>query len=124
MKPATFALAVLLLAPLPARGAETDTETVERLYLHCKGDALHKLFCLGYIRGVADMMNYSAVANATKGTVRNMALDAIVACIPASASADALTQAFMNYAAKHPEEWSGSATFGAITAFRKTWPCE
>jgi Rap1a immunity proteins len=100
----------LALPAMPAKAEKPKALTVGILYLECKRAAPGEHHCIGYISGAADMMIPDDMM-----TRRS--------CVPASASAGALTQAFTNYAAKHPEHWNMPATVGVMLAIRETWPC-
>jgi hypothetical protein len=39
-----------------------------------------------------------------------------------SASFGAMIQVFINWAQKHPEQWSSPREFGVVQALKETWP--
>jgi hypothetical protein len=113
------AAALVILAAMLAGPAAAGDSTVEALYRRCSGANPDKVltdrvFCLGYVQGVADMMLVNSFDTSQKH---------VSACF-SNTDTTALVQAFVNYAIQYPETWSDQAEFGVIKALRETWPCQ
>jgi len=77
--------------------AQTWVENVQGLYEDCKKTQQgESIFCIGYIGGIADMMNIISVSTADRVVRRSFAL-----CAPDGYTYGAAVQAFMNWAPKH-----------------------
>jgi hypothetical protein len=80
---------------------------VQELYRWCKEprSSPNHLYCLGYLGGVGDTLWMTGV------------------CGGDFPSRDAMVQAFVNWAEKHPEKWGIHAGEGAILTFGEAWAC-
>lgn len=77
--------------------------TVQDLYAACTGpEVAQQLACLSSVRGVADSMS---------------------TCRPGARTYAAIKQAFLLWAAAHPEQWKEQASAGLLLAVRQRHPC-
>ena len=76
----------------------------------------HKLICLGYISGIGDTMQVVGV-EALSDKTRDFAMCGI-------ARYNAMVQAFVNWAEKHPKRWEEPRRFGVMAALKELWPCK
>ena len=76
-------------------------------------------FCIGVMAGVQGSLTLGCMAMRMGQSVPK-ALAADVNYV----GREALTQAFVNYAREHPEEWSDGFSATLILALAGKWPCE
>lgn len=116
----TMLFCLLVATPLaPARAADGEgVLKVGDLLRFCKEEkgSPHKLVCLGYISGVGDAMQVIAV-EALSDQTRDFAICGI-------ARYNAMVQAFVNWAEKHPERWEEPRRLGVMAALKELWPCK
>ena len=87
-------------------------------------------FCLGYIKGIGDLMFANGIVRDHIPTTNTMArtyLGNTGGCTGDAAHGEpagaAMIQAFANWAAAHPERWGDRAWTGVVKALAKAWPC-
>jgi hypothetical protein len=107
----------LLLTAWNAKAADPieSAQTVQGLYGDCKDATMPSVrgaYCYGYIAGVGDLLKTLGDIPETKG---------VGVC--GDVSYGAAVQAFNNYAAAHPEEWSLNRLVGVTKALQRLWPC-
>jgi Rap1a immunity proteins len=114
-----------LLLVMPARAGAN----VQEMYQNClsKGDNVRQAICAGFVGGVAEQMEYNgailARMNKTDELLPTRLIMVTMSACYGDVSYGALIQAFVNWAAKHPEKWSDTAQRGVMEAARETWPC-
>lgn len=118
---AGLVIAVLVLtATTPTKGDDQDLRSTETLLGFCKQQLAFPghSFCLGYVSGIAGMMEEFSVK--TTGAVRQRYGMCVSSPYP---SANAEVQAFINWAEKNPRAWGLDMQAGVILALSDTWPC-
>jgi Rap1a immunity proteins len=137
--PAVFLVAIS--NPITAQTSAKEMN-VQWLYTACKepqSSSLHDLregFCLGFISGIAHQMFWTGrwlIQTPSIGKaplVDRLTNDddqanvfLLSACTKSNVSNGAMRQAFINWAEKHPEGWSGDSQLGVMQAIRSAWPC-
>lgn len=127
-------IAVLLIAsmiPNPSKLEESNKYNVQSLLKDC-GSALttSRVFCLGYVRGVADHMfsiGETMADQYSRGALEKFddrVLVTFFAACGSPASVGAMEQAFVNWAREHPKNWGMPLLDGVMMAIRETWPCD
>jgi len=107
-----FAVSVLsILVTTTATAQPPIRGTVQDLYQACQHD---DKFCIGYIAGVFETMTVTSAR--TRDPVTGL-------CADSQVTYGAAQQAFINWAAKHPELWSKEWYLGVVLALQATWPC-
>lgn len=129
----TFVLAATLaLAGCAAAIAQERRTDVQQLYNDCKSPrgSFENTLCIGYVVGVGQQMFYAGETfrglrkNEPKDNGRAIAtLFLLSACSQSSVSNGAMVQAFVNWAARHPERWTDKRQIGVWEAIQNTWPC-
>jgi hypothetical protein len=106
-----------------ALGSDTPKANIQELYEMCKEStgSPPQTFCLGYIGGVGEFMQLN-------GSIKSSLSDAQWSAIANLAIRDhptygAMVQAFMNWAAEHPEKWGMGRAAATVIALRDAWPC-
>lgn len=131
MKFSALAFAVLTFMPSHVNAQTDRNDTVEFLYQACKAYVAGGTpsYCLGYIYGVGQLMsvNGDEIQRHPPSDARTrLYLTGFGLCtglsVP-SPSAAAMIQAFLNWAARHPEKWADHTLSGVETALVETWPC-
>ncbi|WP_425351671.1 Rap1a/Tai family immunity protein [Mesorhizobium helmanticense] len=116
-----FALA-FIVAGLFSPSAVAEDLNVQRLLAQCNSTAVQDWwYCLGYVGATSDVMMLNGVAlnvNPSSSALKDLAI-----CPPTAVSYGASRQAFINWAQKHPENWSASMGVGVVLALREVWPC-
>jgi hypothetical protein len=109
--------------PADMAGQGGDSETVQSLHRHCsrEHDVFDIAFCIGFDSGVAGVMFWNGQPG--HGRYQHAFGCRRRPCSGAKITQGAMVQAFMNWAAKHPENWDLPAPIGVIAAMRHTWPC-
>jgi hypothetical protein len=111
--------AILLL---PCGGANADhplglANTAHELYGSCIGEVRNEMYCLGFLRGVADTLKLQ--------DAMGMANPNWTWCFEEESVSNAqILQAFKNWHAKHPELWNDPAPVAVTLALRDAWPCK
>ena len=110
-----------------AAAESTPTEpwlTVQSLYQFCESNegSTAWITCASYVIGVSTMMesNGSLVRN---GLDTSPGVLATSMCNSTTISNLAVVQAFKNWAAAHPEQWTSPGSDGVIYALSGLWPC-
>lgn len=122
----TSAATLAFLFMLPAVNAKAadsaldSSQTVQSLFQACKVAATPHAesdpdasYCLGYISAVGDFLK--VIPRIPSSSIQG---------ICGNASYGAAVQAFSNWAAAHPEEWTEPRLLGVAKALRQTWPCK
>ena len=109
------------LLNLPTTAAEMDT--VQKLLLECKQSepSTDKVFCIGFIGGISDMMiiNSQLLSHDGEKSVE------FAMCEGNEHTAyGAKVQAFINWADSHPQRWGEHQALGVAEALRLAWPCK
>ena len=93
---------------------------VQSLYSLCKADEGSQEFgiCVGYISGVAHLMQFLGVDLQKHPERRQFAI-----CTGGSASNGAFVQAFKTWADRNPRHWGDTELIGVMVALVETWPC-
>jgi hypothetical protein len=88
-------------------GIDKIQDQVQGIYEVCQAprQSADWNLCVGYIEGAADQL---AAVNLT---------------CPGGVAYFAMVQAFMNWAAAHPEKWTMPRGDGVFHALSETWPC-
>jgi hypothetical protein len=124
------AIFTAVLTPISSQSEESRSD-VQQLYRECTKpvEDFEKLFCVGFISGISAQMITNGQVAATLRAEGALANDVdrrmmftVSACTKASVGAR--VQAFINWAEKHPEEWSTPRQLGVMQALRETWPCK
>jgi hypothetical protein len=121
-----FMATMFFITTTAAAFAQSPEETVQVVYMLCKqNDA----FCGSYIHGISEliMMNGMVLEKATTvDSLTRSYLYELSLCMKGGGgpSGVAATQAFMNWAAAHPEKWNEGALLGVTLALSNTWPCK
>ena len=114
-------LATLILSGAPrfVSAAEPNSvaDTVQGLLEQCTGQPVQKIFCLGYIGGVAQARLLMLMKEGKTPTFEDLSR-----C--GNAANGAQLQNFINWARKHPEKWSAPEIYGVWQAIVETWPCD
>lgn len=123
--PIIAAAIVPFVMPLstPIRADQNDT-SVQSLYQWCQDENdVKAVACMAYAAGVADVMvRNSTLRHQLDGDDRErLSLYAVCA---KGATFGAAGQAFMNWAAKHPDRSTEPRVDGVMAALRDTWPCK
>jgi hypothetical protein len=117
---------VLLASFIMANISRADDPkfNVQELYTQCKAPVgtPESLMCLGFISGVADLMQLNGVSRKNFSSVQWSAISNEAICGAPTTGAE--IQAFINWAEKHPEQWGTFRLIGAIKALRESWPCQ
>lgn len=122
---------LILFIGITPTHAQQKGDSVQFLYESCKQELAAGLpqFCLGYLEGVAQFMATNGYERGKVSPANSEAkwyLTEMGLC-PGPAigvpSGGALIQAFLNWAAKHPEHWADHTLLGVVLALRSTWPC-
>lgn len=94
---------------------------VNKLKSDCESQSEGKIYCLGRVSGIFEMMQLNAtnLTAASNGRTRILA----VCKVQGGPSNGAVAQIFLNWANAHPEKWSEPDLVGVVTALSKTWPC-
>ncbi|MER9171214.1 hypothetical protein NKI12_28575 [Mesorhizobium australicum] len=106
----------------PAAAADIDPNSVEYLLSQCSAtSAIEVAGCRNYIAGVADMVGFTHEVM----KMENLESAVLTTYCPGEEglSYGAMSQAFVNWAKKHPETWQKPKFGGAIDALVETWPC-
>ena len=108
------AIGLLFLMVLAQPASAADKNNIQWLYTQCKQNSP---LCIAYIEGVADMMALASVSpdKVTRGTLGM--------CAPDGTTYGADVQVLINWAEKHPEQWTQVQIVGVIGALGETWPC-
>jgi hypothetical protein len=124
------AMFAILLTPISSQSEESKQD-VQQLYRQCKTPAkdVERTFCVAFISGVAEQMIATGKLAAKQREEGNLANDkdrALLSFLSAcpKASFGAMVQAFINWAERHPEEWSSPRQLGVMQVLRETWPCK
>lgn len=125
---AIFVCLLLVYACFTTHNAHSDEakyakgDTVLGLLEECRvtnPTVLKEMFgqirCQGYIAGLRDAL-------LAKGIVTYGSQGFGVCNVPRNLPVDAFVQIFVNWAQKHPEEWSEHMSH-AVTALVEQWPC-
>lgn len=106
---------LILLLPFAAQADVRDV-TVEGLFKQCKSNVPHQItLCIGYLSGVLEAMQSADASPDQRGFA--------ICASRALAYADGM-RAFMTWAQRHPEHRRRDRSFGVLSAYRETWPCE
>lgn len=108
-----FALLAFLMATAPATALEQKSYTVQELRNFCRGSGEGLAYCLGFIGGTAAVMFMNGDAGSA----------GLWTACGEDPPFDAMRQAFLNWADKHPEHWGIEALAGVGIAIKATWPC-
>jgi hypothetical protein len=112
--------------------SEPDNKTtVQLLYEACQqargSPSLN--FCLGFVAGTGYLMTVNAAALhkiPSSSTLARVYVGNLGICSAdgmSNPTGGAMVQAFINWAAKHPEHWGDMPISGVIMALASTWPC-
>jgi Rap1a immunity proteins len=112
------ALGLLSTAALADEDKRFDTQVLVQM---CKlpYQSTGGAFCLAYVRGVADVM----LANGAYGRVHDRYLGPFRLCVDERLTGADLIQAFIEWAEKHPHDWTEKSLIGVSSALAETWPC-
>lgn len=109
---------------------EQDITSIQYLRDSCKDIASGThLYCIGYIKGVGQMMAMNALMGRFSSkdgpTAKNYFKRAglCAANIDVVPSPGAMIQAFLNWSEGHPDRWGDNSQVGVMTALSATWPC-
>jgi hypothetical protein len=120
-------LAVGLLGTNSKAQSVTDTQSVQTLRDFCMQEMTdpRRWLCLGYIKGVGELMeaNRNAFYPLMKDDKSRLWLSTWSICPRLAPSGDAMIQAFMNWTGKHPEHWADNQQVGVVAALVEAWPC-
>jgi hypothetical protein len=105
----------LFVGGLPTLAA---TDDVQALYRRCtQPDRSPEVtFCIGYVWGVGDMMDFLEVSRPQHPGVTPFAM-----C--GRPTPGAMVKAFVNWAEKNPQMWGRQMAVGVVNALKETWPC-
>jgi hypothetical protein len=109
----------LLLLTTLALKASTATanaeDIVQQLYSMCRLPTSdpHSAYCAGLIAGIGVLM----------WSLEPTHRFAMCADGSLSPSPEAMRQAFLNWAEKHPQDWKMHQTRGVLLALQDAWPC-
>jgi Rap1a immunity proteins len=116
-----------VLATMSQVGHAEDalSDTVSGLLTYCKAElgSLEWGFCFGYIVGIGNMMSAMSLTVDNGPLLKKTLVKVFTACFPDGTSHGAKLQAFINWAEKHPEEWSNEAIYGVRAALVEIWRC-
>jgi hypothetical protein len=130
--------AVVFVAPIPTRSQAPKKEMdVQWLYGQCKeAKPSSQSFCSGFISGIALQMFWTGswlIKKPPSGTTPlydrltndddRSTVSFLSACTELAASGEAMRQAFINWAEKHPQEWSADSQLGVMQAIHSAWRC-
>ena len=119
---ATSALLVTALAMAPAR-ATPGFVSGELLKAWCsKNVGLDREACYSYLRGASDGFHALSVATATRNGGANVAQQPN-RCMPARVSITTLRDAYLSFAATHPERLGSQAAVLIAEIMYETFPC-
>jgi hypothetical protein len=114
----TIALAAaIVLAAVPAQAAAQQparARTGNELLKDCKSKGASGLFCLGFVRGLAEGLTLW----------RSFAPESAITCIPAEVTTGQLKDVVVKWLADNPKVRHLGADALVVRAFRVTWPCE
>ena len=98
---------------------------LQSLVADCKSDGtIETVSCQTYIRGVFDLMLINSFVLKNIDANRTRLLLGEYAVCPASAvTIGAMKQGLINWAQRHPEEWTKPAQFGVSRALSEMWSC-
>jgi hypothetical protein len=103
------------------KAAEMDT--VQKLLLECKQSepSTDKVFCIGFIGGISDMMTINGQLLNQNG---EKSLEFAMCEGNQPTAYGAKVQAFMNWADSRPQRWGEHQALGVVEALRLAWPCK
>ena len=117
---AVLAVAAVVSTQLPQKASAI--ENVQELFHFCNMEGqtdpalvLRRGQCLGYIRGVADLM----LINGLGPDAADYGI-----CSKRSPTTGAAAKAFKIWAKFHPDRWSEEPLVGVVLALRDVWPCK
>jgi Rap1a immunity proteins len=114
----TIALtAAIALAAVPAQAAAQQrarAHTGNELLEECKSKGASGLFCLGFVRGLAEGLTLW----------RSFAPESAITCIPEGVTTGQLKDIVVKWLADNPKDRHLGADALVARAFRVTWPCE
>jgi len=114
-----------------AQSAPDRTSTVQFLYEACQKphDSSSFSFCLGFVGGTGFLMTLNGTALQKiplPNTFARIYVGSVGICAGqgmSNPSVGAMVQAFVNWAAKHPEHWGDMSISGVLMSLASTWPC-
>lgn len=114
----------LIAAGLFSSNASAEPANVQGLLDQCNSEmtASEFLYCLGYVGGVSDVMILNGIIAKNNPSI-DPVLKRFATCPSSAVSRGASRQAFVNWAQKHPEQWTLGTTQGVVFALRDVWPC-
>ena len=119
---ATSVFLVTMLAMAPAR-ATPGFVSGELLKAWCsKNVGLDREACYSYLRGASDGFHALSVATATRNGGANVARQPN-RCMPARISITTLRDAYLSFAATHPERLGSQAAVLIAEIMYQTFPC-
>jgi Rap1a immunity proteins len=114
----TIALAAAIaLATVPAQAAAQQrarAHTGNELLEECKSKGASGLFCLGFVRGLAEGLTLW----------RSFAPESAITCIPEGVTTGQLKDVVVKWLADNPKDRHLGADALVVRAFRVTWPCK
>jgi hypothetical protein len=116
------AVALTFMAACSTPPVAANSRTVQDLYGECKAQSG---LCLGYLLGTADQLEVNdSVARGFRGKATSDAeIYLLGARMCGSYTSDALAQAFVNWAEKHPRERAEDMAVGVLKALVEAFPC-
>ena len=116
MNKLTVAVAIFFWGCLSAQAEDKPDLSVQGLYQSCKENnpnVADRATCIGFVSGASEIM--MAVGSH----------DPVLGMCPSEPipTFGARLQVFLNWAEKHPEQWSKPGSLGVLLALRETWPC-
>ena len=121
-------LAILLIVEVTfaVSSAQADAVRAETLLSTCYADkrSAQYGYCVGFIVGVAEKMADFGLQRSTYGDgTAPRPLESICPDGAPDYDASNLVPLFINWAANHPEEMNGLASFAVGNALQTKWPC-
>ena len=105
-------LAVALLGTAGVKAEKDPNSTIEALLKNCKQkDKAPGLYCLGVIRGAAEVLAGSKDKE-------------YKICTGGFVSYEQMRQIFINWADANPKHWQVGGVTGVVHVLTDTWPCK
>ena len=118
---------------LSPAGAVEDRYNTQHLYKSCiSRDPTESLVCMSYLAGVADTManvaTFSRALAESEPSSEGAAMtkkfeDGAGICAPKNYTGGLLKQIFVNWALKHPTNWTDHRLIGAMESLHDAFPC-
>ncbi len=128
LRASAVALPLVAISVSALAQSTLSQRSTQTLYKNCKlgSDSPEGISCLSYLLGVADHMKAIGTLLEKRGSIFGRGKPGLAgfAICQSEFSGASLRQVFINWAEKHPKEWTQDMLLSTMDAFRDTWPCK